>query len=32
VVRFRETEVDEWLEMHRAGARVAGGNRPEPVA
>ena len=32
VVRFRETEVNEWLEMHRAGPRVAGGNRPEAVA
>jgi excisionase family DNA binding protein len=32
VVRFRETEVNEWVEMHRAGPRVAGGNRPEPVA
>jgi excisionase family DNA binding protein len=32
VVRFRESEVHEWLEMHRAGPRVAGGNRPEAVA
>jgi excisionase family DNA binding protein len=32
VVRFRESEVREWLEMHRAGPRVTGGNRPEPVA
>jgi excisionase family DNA binding protein len=31
VVRFRESEVHEWLEMHRAGPRVAGGNRPEKV-
>jgi excisionase family DNA binding protein len=32
VVRFRESEVREWLEMHRAGPRVTGGNRPEAVA
>jgi excisionase family DNA binding protein len=32
VVRFRESEVHEWLEMHRAGPHVTGGNRPEAVA
>ena len=32
VVRFRESEVREWLEMHSAGPRLAGGNQPEPVA
>ena len=32
VLRFHETEVHEWLEMHRAGTRVAGGNRPGAVA
>ena len=32
VLRFRESEVRDWLEMHRAGPRVAGGNRPEAVA
>ena len=32
VVRFREAEVLEWLEMHRASPRVAGGSQPEAVA
>jgi excisionase family DNA binding protein len=32
VLRFREAEIGEWLEMHRDGPRVTGGNRPEAVA
>jgi hypothetical protein len=31
VLRFRESEVRDWLEVHRDGPRVAGGNRPEAV-
>jgi excisionase family DNA binding protein len=32
VLRFHETEVHDWLEMHRAAPRVPGGYRPEAVA
>jgi excisionase family DNA binding protein len=28
VLRFNRGELDEWLEMHRADPRVAGGIRP----
>lgn len=30
-LRFHEAEVRDWLEMHRAGPRLTGGNRPAEV-